>query len=149
MTYTQPEWYLDEDDKVRSTPWGFHNLLQYIREQYDNPPVYVTENGCSSYASVNDDNRVTYYRDYLGAVLDSIEAGSDIRAYTAWSLMDNFEWKRGYTEKFGLYEVDFTSPERTRNPRKSAFVFKEILRSRTLDLDYEPDTTEMKIDDDH
>ncbi|CAH0748700.1 unnamed protein product [Diatraea saccharalis] len=149
MWFQPAEWWLDENDTVKSAPWGFRKLLQYIREQYDNPPVYVTENGCSSLASIDDDNRVSYYRGYLGAMLDAIAEGSDVRGYTAWSLMDNFEWRKGYTEKFGIYEVDFTSPERTRTPRKSAFVYKEILRSRTLDYNYEPDTTVMTIDEGH
>lgn len=54
-----------------------------------------------------------------------------------------------YRERFGLYEVDYSSPERTRTPRKSAFVYKEILRSRQLDLHYEPDTDVMTIDEGH
>lgn len=49
-------------------------------------------------------------------------------------------------QRFGFYEVDYDSPERTRTPRKSAFVFKEIVRSRTLDFDYEPESYVMTID---
>lgn len=54
-----------------------------------------------------------------------------------------------YRRRFGLYEVDYESPQRTRTPRKSAFVFKEILRSRSLDPNYEPTTTTITIDPGH
>lgn len=54
-----------------------------------------------------------------------------------------------FRERFGLYEVDYENPERPRSPRKSAFVYKEILRTRTLDYSYEPDTTTMTIDEGH
>lgn len=51
----------------------------------------------STRGGLEDDNRVAYYRKYLDALLDAIENGSNIKAYFAWSLMDNFEWLRGYT----------------------------------------------------
>lgn len=78
-------------------PWGFYNLLSKIRKDYNNPPVIITENGFATAGGLEDVDRVKYYRGYLAAMLDAIEEGSDIRAYTAWSLMDNFEWMDGYT----------------------------------------------------
>lgn len=54
-----------------------------------------------------------------------------------------------HSERFGLYEVDFEDPGRTRTPRKSAFVYKEILRTRTLDHYFEPATMVMTIDEGH
>ncbi|GBP05949.1 Cytosolic beta-glucosidase [Eumeta japonica] len=134
---------------TQAVPWGFSKLLTRIRESCNNPPVYITENGFSTRGGLQDDDRVRYYRSYLSALLDAIDEGSDIRAYAAWSLMDNFEWMQGYTERFGLYEVDYESPERTRTPRKSAFVYKEIIRTRALDFNYEPDTDVMTIDEGH
>ncbi|XP_045494367.1 myrosinase 1-like [Colias croceus] len=135
---------------VDDVPWGFYNLLTTIREEYGNPPIYITENGFSTKAGLVDDDRVTYYRGYLSAMLDAIEEGSDIQAYTAWSLMDNFEWKMGYTERFGLYEVDYNSSDRTRTARKSAYVYKEIVRTGTLDMCYAPDLfMPISIDEGH
>ncbi|XP_072936599.1 cytosolic beta-glucosidase-like [Epargyreus clarus] len=133
-------------DSIQFTPWGFYKLLTKIREDYDNPPVYITENGFATHGGLKDDDRVTNYLNYIDAMLDAVDAGSDIRAYTSWSLMDNFEWTRGHSERFGLYEVDYESPERTRTPRKSAFVYKNIVRTRALDMNYQPDTTIMTID---
>ncbi|KAM3964800.1 myrosinase 1-like [Aphomia sociella] len=130
-------------------PWGFHKLLRKIREDYNNIPIYITESGYASHGGLHDDERVLYYRGYLNALIDAMEEGSDVRGYTAWSMMDNFEWMKGYTYRFGLYEVDYESPERTRNPRKSAFVYKEILRTRKLDWSYEPDTDVMTIEEGH
>ncbi|OWR52173.1 seminal fluid protein CSSFP031 [Danaus plexippus plexippus] len=114
-------------------PWGFRSLFNYISHQYGNPPILVTENGFATNGGINDEDRVTYFRGYLNAVLDAIDDGVDIRGYIAWSLMDNFEWSKGYTERFGLYEVDYNDPNRTRTPRKSAYVLKEIIRTRSID----------------
>ncbi|XP_052758518.1 lactase/phlorizin hydrolase-like [Galleria mellonella] len=147
IRYQKDEWIIGESNMVRYAPWGFLKLLKQIKKYYNNPPIYITENGYSSHGGLQDDDRILYYRGYLDAVLDALEEGSDIRGYTAWSLMDNFEWLRGYTERFGLYEVDYNCSERTRTPRKSAFVYKEIIRTRTLDWNYEPDTNVMTIDE--
>ncbi|XP_037297612.1 lactase-phlorizin hydrolase [Manduca sexta] len=149
QTYQKEEWRIGESIFTMYVPWGFYKLLKTIREEYNNPPVFITENGFGAYPGLEDNDRVTYYRGYLDSMLDAIEDGSDIRAYSTWSLMDNFEWVTGYTVKYGLYEVDYESPERTRTPRKSAFVYKEIIRSRSLDYHYEPNTTVMTIDEGH
>lgn len=83
--------------KFQVVPEGFYNLLINIKETYNNPAVYITENGYSTYGGLFDDDRISYYRRYISAMLDAIEDGADVRAYTAWSIMDNFEWMEGYT----------------------------------------------------
>lgn len=55
--------------------------------------------------------------------------GCDVFGYTAWSLLDNFEWAEGYTEKFGIHQVDFNDPARPRKAKKSAGWFKELIRT--------------------
>ncbi|XP_075991781.1 lactase/phlorizin hydrolase-like [Anticarsia gemmatalis] len=152
VLYDKPEWVISiagATTMTKSVPWGFYKLLTNIRETYNNPTVYICENGFATHGGLDDYDRVDYYRTYLDAMLDAIDEGSDIAAYTAWSLMDNFEWGQGYTQRFGLYEVDYEDPARTRTPRKSAYVYKEIVRSRALDFHYEPDTTLMTIDEGH
>lgn len=77
-------------------PWGFKKLLLKINELYDNPPLYVTENGWSTARGLEDDSRIRFLRSQLTAVLDAIDEGCNIKGYTYWSLMDNFEWMQGY-----------------------------------------------------
>ncbi|XP_037301194.1 myrosinase 1-like [Manduca sexta] len=149
ISYASPDWLTGSHPRIKTTPWGFYNLLRKISESYNNVPIFITENGYATYEGLEDDDRVYHFKEYLGAVLDAINDGSDIRGYTPWSLMDNFEWLQGYTQRFGLYEVDYNSPERTRTPRKSAFLYKEILRTKTLDKDYEPKLTAMTIEEGH
>lgn len=147
--YMDPDWGYSVSPWLRVVPWGFYKLLKQIKEDYNNPLIFITENGFSTLTGLDDSERVAYFRTYLDAMLDAIDEGCDVRNYAAWSLMDNFEWMEGYVDRFGLYEVDFDSPERTRTPRKSAFVYKEIVRTRSLDHNYEPDTSVMTIDNGH
>ncbi|CAG4967452.1 unnamed protein product [Parnassius apollo] len=138
-TYKDPSWPSGASSWLREHAPGFYNLLVYIKETYNNPTIYITENGFSSMTGLNDDGRVQYFRNYLSALLDAISAGVNVRGYCAWSLMDNFEWTFGYIHRFGLYEVNITDPNRKRTPKKSAYVYKEIIRSRIIDWEYDPD----------
>lgn len=85
-------------------------------------PIIITENGISD---AKDDRREKYIRQSLYAVSKAIKDGYDVRGYYYWTLMDNFEWAEGYTQKFGLYEVNMQTQERTlRNGSKA---FTEII----------------------
>jgi beta-glucosidase/6-phospho-beta-glucosidase/beta-galactosidase len=82
-------------------------------------PIMISENGI---ADANDARRAAYTVDHLRQVTRAIEAGINIRGYVHWSLLDNFEWCDGYSQRFGLAHVDFSSPETTRRLRPSARV---------------------------
>lgn len=82
---------------LQEVPWGFNKVLIEVKTLYDNPPVYVLENGWATTGGLLDDDRISYHRNYLNALLDAVEEGCDIRAYAVWSLIDNFEWFNGYT----------------------------------------------------
>lgn len=78
-------------------PEGFGNLLRMIRDQYDNPPVFVFENGYSDDGQLDDYDRITYFHRYLSEMLSAInEDGCNVVGYTIWSLLDNFQWWSGY-----------------------------------------------------
>ncbi len=84
-------------------------------------PIYITENGI---AAVNDDKRIRFIITHLLEVYHAIEAGVDVRGYFHWSLIDNFEWEKGFDPRFGLVEIDYKTMER--KPRASATVYGHI-----------------------
>ncbi|GFP95768.1 beta-glucosidase 42 [Phtheirospermum japonicum] len=117
-------------------PWGLWKLLNYISMRYNNPPIYITENGMDDegdstsplHEMLDDKLRVSYYKGYLAAVHQAINDGADVRGYFAWSLLDNFEWELGYTKRFGLIYVDYENGL-TRHPKSSAYWFKRFLKA--------------------
>uniref|UniRef100_H2YY92 beta-glucosidase n=1 Tax=Ciona savignyi TaxID=51511 RepID=H2YY92_CIOSA len=116
-------WLSSASTWLYQVPWGIRKLLIWIKRTYGDPVIYITENGISEHFSdgLDDDIRVNYYKNYINEVLKAIkEDDVNVKGYTAWSLMDNFEWAEGYSERFGLHWVNFTDPERTRIPKKSA-----------------------------
>jgi beta-glucosidase len=100
-------------------PSGLRNLLVRITRDYDDIPVYITENGSAwpdvvdADGAVHDGDRTAYLHSHLGAVADAADAGADVRGYFAWSLLDNFEWAFGYSKRFGLVHVDYATQQRT------------------------------------
>ena len=89
----------------------------------------MTENGFSDTdrEGVQDLGRVAYFRNYINQMLRAVRLdGCNVKSYTAWSLMDNFEWARGYSERFGVHFVDFTDPARPRTPKASATYLKQV-----------------------
>ncbi len=105
---------------------GLNRALRSLWREF-HLPIIVTENGVADPA---DEIRGEYLVDHLGAVADALDRGVDVRGYFYWTQMDNFEWAEGYAQKFGLYEVDRETLERT--PRPSSRVFAEICRTRSL-----------------
>jgi lactase-phlorizin hydrolase len=128
-TSFDPTWPGSASSWLKVVPWGLRRLLNWITKTYNSPQIYITENGFSDTTEVglNDTGRVSYYTSYINEVLKSVLLdGCDVKSYTAWSLMDNFEWERGYVERFGVHFVDYTSPNRTRTPKLSAQTLTRI-----------------------
>ncbi|WP_433473153.1 GH1 family beta-glucosidase [Spirillospora sp. CA-142024] len=98
---------------------GMEELLLRLHREYPHTPLMITENGAAfddvvdGDGRVRDDRRVAYLRDHIAAVERACRAGADVRGYFAWSLLDNFEWAYGYSKRFGLVHVDYTTGERT------------------------------------
>jgi beta-glucosidase len=90
-------------------------------------PLMVTENGIGT---TDDDQRIAYVHAALSGVLRALADGVDVRGYTYWSLLDNFEWAFGYRPRFGLAAVDRGSFARV--PKRSAAWFREVVRANAL-----------------
>jgi beta-glucosidase len=113
-------------------PEGFHRVLMFAHRY--GLPIYVTENGI---ADREDRRRPAYLRSHLQAVARAIRDGADIRGYYHWSLLDNFEWIKGFGPRFGLFRVDYATFERT--PTRSAELYREIIRMHRARGDTSPD----------
>ncbi|XP_025835611.1 myrosinase 1-like isoform X2 [Agrilus planipennis] len=123
-----PSWEGAASSWLKVVPWGFSNLLMTLNNEYGYP-MYVTENGYSDYGEIDDSRRTNYYQLYLSAVLDALSNGANIRGYTAWSLMDNFEWLDGFVNRFGLYYVNVSDP---RTIKSSGEYFKQVIATRVV-----------------
>jgi beta-glucosidase len=112
-------------------PQGFYGVLRWLRDEYGNPPLFITENGACDNTGVGADGqvhdalRVEYMHRHVLAVHRALREGCDIRGYMAWSLMDNFEWAFGYSKRFGLVHVDFDTLKRT--PKDSFHWYRQLI----------------------
>jgi beta-glucosidase len=99
-------------------PDAIYEVLTRLHSEYETPPIYVTENGAAfadvraADGSVDDPERIVYLAGYVDAVARAMAEGVPVRGYFVWSLLDNFEWSYGYTQRFGLIYVDFETLER-------------------------------------
>ncbi|RRT46345.1 hypothetical protein B296_00051610 [Ensete ventricosum] len=112
-------------------PWGMYKAVTYVKEHYGNPIVILSENGMDDPGNVtlrqglHDTTRINYYRSYITELKKAIDDGADVIGYFAWSLLDNFEWKSGYTSRFGIVYVDYKNLRRY--AKMSAYWFKQML----------------------
>jgi len=107
-------------------PDGLRELLVDFHGRYRLPPVYITENGCS-FDGVHDPERIDFLRQHLVALRAAMDAGVDVRGYFVWSLLDNFEWSKGYAPRFGLVHVDYETQRRT--PKESFRWYQKVVSS--------------------
>lgn len=113
--------------------WG----PKFLQERY-HKPIYITENGISCRdvlsmdGKIHDPERIDFVGRYLKALRRAVDDGVDIRGYFLWTLLDNFEWNKGYSERFGLIYVDFATQERIW--KDSAHWYKEVIRTNGENL---------------
>jgi beta-glucosidase len=98
-------------------PQGLSDILTDVKNEYGNPRVFVTENGAAyldevTDGRIHDGRRIGYLRRHIEKVGEAIRDGCDVRGYFVWSFLDNFEWEAGYTQRFGLYYVDYATQRR-------------------------------------
>lgn len=109
--YTEMDWEVHAPSLRR--------MLARISQDYKLPPIYITENGAAyndtvlGDGSIDDKKRLSYIKDHLTQMNLAIQDGADVRGYFVWSLMDNFEWQKGFSKRFGIVHVDYKTQKRT------------------------------------
>lgn len=117
---------LSKQDHVPEMDWEIYPeglYRQLMRLKRFGKPIYITENGIADAA---DARRAKFIKDHLAALWRAIRDGVDVRGYLYWSLLDNFEWARGYEPRFGLVAVDYATQRRTIRP--SALEYAKIIQ---------------------
>lgn len=110
--------------------WG----PRFLYERYGKP-IYITENGMSAHdtvsldGKVHDPNRIDYLNRYLIELEKATDDGAEIDGYFIWSFMDNFEWAKGYSDRFGIVYVDYETQERM--PKDSAYWYKNWIEEHS------------------
>uniref|UniRef100_A0A2K6JZ60 Klotho beta n=1 Tax=Rhinopithecus bieti TaxID=61621 RepID=A0A2K6JZ60_RHIBE len=111
--------------------------LNWIKLEYNNPRILIAENGwfTDSHVKTEDTTAIYMMKNFLSQVLQAIRL-DEIRVfgYTAWSLLDGFEWQDAYTIRRGLFYVDFNSKQKERKPKSSAHYYKQIIRENGFSL---------------
>ena len=119
-------------------PDGMYEILSRLKREYNDPVLYITENGAAfddkvkRNGEVQDDDRIAFLRDHTAAAYRAIRDGVKLRGYLVWSIMDNFEWAKGYTKRFGLVHVNYQTLKRT--PKKSAYWYKQVIANNGFSL---------------
>ena len=119
------------------TPECFYWGVRFLYERYQ-LPLYITENGMSCHddvsldGRVHDPNRQNFLDLYISALQKANDDGADVRGYFLWTFLDNFEWDKGYTERFGIVYVDFETQKRI--VKDSAFWYQKVIASNGKEL---------------
>uniref|UniRef100_A0A5B7CAG7 Beta-glucosidase 11-like n=1 Tax=Davidia involucrata TaxID=16924 RepID=A0A5B7CAG7_DAVIN len=116
---------------------GLLRILEYFKQFYGNPPIYIHENGQQTQrnTTLNDTTRVKYISGFIGSLLDAVRNGSNARGYFTWSFFDLFELLDGYESGYGLYYVDLDDNDLKRYPKLSAHWYSNFLKGRSISLD--------------
>lgn len=126
--------------KVRTHwPRGIYDLVTKISRDYDHLIIEITESGCAyldspdeeQHGRVPDTRRIHWYRQTLAELVRAMPTGAQVRAYHAWTLLDNVQWAEGYTERYGLIYTDFRNQKRT--IKDSSFWYGRVADSNRLD----------------
>lgn len=116
---------------------GLNQVLTRVHLVYGPQRIYVTENGASygtapgEDGQVHDERRVAFLRDHFLAARRAIDSGVPLHGFFVWSLLDNFEWDRGYGQRFGIVWVDYQT--QVRIPKDSALWYKQVIATNSVD----------------
>jgi len=128
------------DSGMEIWPRGIYDLVTQISKEYNHPIIEITESGGgyldapydNDNGRIPDTRRIQWYRQVLAELARAIKDGARVRAYHAWSLLDNFQWTEGFTERYGLIYVDFRSQKRT--IKDSGYWYSRVAASNRLDV---------------
>ena len=115
---------------------ALRRLLNKINNEYDLPPIYITENGAAFVdeitpdGKVHDGRRLDYLKNHFMQTCLAMRDGVDVRGFFVWSLLDNFEWAHGYTKRFGLVHVDYETQSRT--VKDSGEWYADVIRTNQI-----------------
>jgi beta-glucosidase len=149
--YTEPVVAYDETQKFRYrtvplhqpttdmgwpiVPDGLYRMLQWLKDETNGIPIYITENGCAQQDKVVlddygnkrviDHGRVEYLRSHFAATARAIADGVPVKGYYVWSFIDNFEWAWGYSKRFGIVYCDYQTLERI--PKNSYYYLRDVI----------------------
>ncbi len=121
-------------------PRGIYDLVMQISREYNHPIIEITESGCSyldapypkEHGRVPDARRTDFFRQELAELARAIADGAQVRSFHAWSLLDNFEWADGYSQRYGLTYVDFRDQLRT--VKDSGLWYGRVAAANRLDV---------------
>lgn len=122
-----PDADLSQTKFIANIPEGFFDSLKWAVRAYPQLPIIVTENGVES---EDDRIRPRYIAQHIHQMWHAVNFNWPIKAYFHWSLVDNFEWERGWTQRFGLWALDTQTQKRTKRP--SADLYAEICQENGL-----------------
>jgi len=113
-------------------PEALYWAPRHLQKIWNVRDIYITENGCGAADEpaadgvVYDTDRIMFLRSYLAMLQRATAEGVPVRGYFHWSLLDNFEWASGYSTRFGLVHVDYTTQKRT--PNLSAAYYSDVIK---------------------
>jgi beta-glucosidase len=118
-------------------PNGLYNLLNRLHFEYHMPEIYITENGASysdgpnGDGKIHDEKRIAYLQSHLAAAYRAIQNGVPLTGYFCWTILDNFEWAKGFAQRFGMVWVDYETLERT--PKDSARWYSDAIKRNGIE----------------
>lgn len=117
-------------------PEGMYDLLLYLHHEYNGIKMMITENGAAFQdvidqdETVNDDERIGYLNEHIAEIHRAMKDGVNLAGYYIWSFMDNFEWRSGYSKRFGLVYIDYVTQKRI--VKKSGFWYKNVIENNGI-----------------
>ncbi|MDO7977388.1 GH1 family beta-glucosidase [Oceanotoga teriensis] len=132
---------IPQDGEKTSMGWevypdGLRVLLNYIKENYGNIPLYITENGAAyedklENGKIHDIDRINYLKRHFISAKKAIDEGVNLKGYYVWSFMDNYEWAEGYVKRFGLTYIDYETKERIL--KDSAKWYSQVIKNNFIE----------------